>query len=155
MQPHRIAAPGEGVALPVGVIEVEDAALADHRVIVEVLFEALPQLHRPFVERGVAVEPVVRADDRGVSSGIAAADPSLFDHRDIGDAVHLCEVICRCQSVAAAAHDHHVVGLARVGVAPGSLPLAMTGEGVARKAEDRKAGHGAREIVLIEKKLTR
>ena len=141
MQPHRIAAPGEGVALRVGVIEVEDAALADHRVIVEVLLEALPQLHRPFVERSVAVEPVIRADDGGVSPGIAAADPSLFDHRDIGDAVHLGEVIGRCQPVAAAAHDHHVVGLARVGIAPGPLPLAMTGKRVAREAEDRKAGH--------------
>jgi hypothetical protein len=33
--------------------------------------------------------------------------------------------------------------------------LAMTGERIAREAEDRKAGHGAREIVLIEEKLTR
>ena len=36
---HRIAAPRIGVALRVGVIEVEDAALADHRVVVEVLLQ--------------------------------------------------------------------------------------------------------------------
>jgi hypothetical protein len=33
--------------------------------------------------------------------------------------------------------------------------LAMTGEGVADKIEDREAWHDAREKVLIEKKFTR
>jgi hypothetical protein len=51
VQDHRVAAPGEGVALRVGVDQVEHAALADHGVVVEVLLQPLPQLHRPFVER--------------------------------------------------------------------------------------------------------
>ena len=54
MQPHGVAAAGEGVALRVGVIEIEHAALADHGVVIEVLLQPLPQLHRPFVERDVA-----------------------------------------------------------------------------------------------------
>ena len=48
---HGIAAPGEGVALSVGVIEVEDAALAHHGVVVQLLLQPLPQLHATFVER--------------------------------------------------------------------------------------------------------
>src|SRR6266581_8851190 len=42
---HRIATPGKGVALPIGMIKVENAALAHHGVVVEILFKALPQLH--------------------------------------------------------------------------------------------------------------
>jgi len=42
MQPHRIAAPRVGVALRVGVAEVEHAALADHGVEVQLPLESLP-----------------------------------------------------------------------------------------------------------------
>src|SRR5215213_6330645 len=67
----RIAAPRAGVALRVRMIEVEHAALAHHRIIVEILLQPFPQLHRPFVERLVARQQVVRADDGGVAAGIA------------------------------------------------------------------------------------
>ncbi len=39
VQPHRVAAPGVGVALGVGMVEVEHAALADHGVVVDVLLQ--------------------------------------------------------------------------------------------------------------------
>ena len=35
VQPHRVAAPRIGVALRVGMVEVQHAALADHRVVIE------------------------------------------------------------------------------------------------------------------------
>ena len=45
VQPHGVAAPREGVALRVGMVEVQHAALADHGVVVEVLLQPLPELH--------------------------------------------------------------------------------------------------------------
>ena len=122
VQPHGIAAPRIGVALRVGVEDVEHAALADHGVVVEVLLEPLPELHRPFVEREVAGKQVVGADDGGVAPDIAGAEIRLLDHRDIGDAVLLGEIIGGGETVTAAADDHHVVGRLGLGLAPERLP---------------------------------
>ena len=86
VDPHGIAAPRKGIALRIGVEEIEHAALRHHGVEIEILLEPFPQLHRPFVERVVAGKHVVGADDRGVAADIAGAEPALFQHRDIGDA---------------------------------------------------------------------
>ena len=125
VQPHRVAAPREGVALRVGVIEVEHAALAHHRVVVEVLLQPLPQLHRPFVERLVAGQQVVRADDGGVAARIAGADVALLQHRHVGDAVLVREVIGGREPVPAAADDDDVVLGLRLGLAPGRRPAGV------------------------------
>ena len=116
---HGIAAPREGIALRIGVAEIQDAALRDHGVEVEVLLEALPQLHRPFVERIVARQHVVGADDRGVAADVAGAQPALLQHRHIGEAMLLGEVIGRRQAMPAAADDDDVIFRLRLGLAPG------------------------------------
>ena len=51
---HGIAAPGIGIALRVGMVEVQHAALADHGVVVEVALHRLPELHRQLVEADIA-----------------------------------------------------------------------------------------------------
>jgi len=130
VNPHRVAAPGIGVALAVGMIQVQNAALADHRVVVKVLLQSLPKLHREFVKRDIAGQQVVGADDRGVAPDIAAADPSFFKDRDIGDAVLLGEVIGGRERMTAAADDDHVISVARFGVAPLRLPAPVAGESV-------------------------
>ena len=126
VQPHGVAAPGKGVALSVGVINIDDAALADHRVVVEVPLQALPELHRPFVEAFIAGQQIIGADDGRVASGIAGADPVLFQHGDIGDAVHLGEIMRGGEAVAAAADNDHVVGRFRRRIAPGRPPVLVT-----------------------------
>ncbi len=137
MQPHGIAAPGIGVALGVGVVEVEHAALGDHGVEVEILLQPLPELHRQFVERVVARQQVVGADDRRVAADIAGADIALFQHRDIGDAEFLGEVIGRRQSMPAAADDNHVIVALRNRAAPGRLPVLVAAK---RIEKDGKGG---------------
>lgn len=62
----------------------------------------LVDVHALFVE-------IVRADDGGVAPGIAAAEPALLDHRHIGDAVLLGEIVGSTQAVAAGADDDDVV----------------------------------------------
>jgi hypothetical protein len=93
MQPHGIAAARIGVALGIGMVEVDDAALAHHGIVVDVLLQTLPQLHRPFVERDVAGQQIVRADDRGVAPDVAAAEPTLLQHCNVGDAVLLGQIV--------------------------------------------------------------
>ena len=61
------------------------------------------------VKRRAFLEQVVGADDGGVTAGVAAADPALLEHGDVGQAVLLGEVVGRAQAVAAAADDDGVV----------------------------------------------
>ena len=70
-QHHGVAASGESIALRVAVEEIEDAALRDHGVVIEVLLQTLPELQGQFVERFIALEEVVGADDRGVAPDIS------------------------------------------------------------------------------------
>ena len=126
-----------GVALRVGMIEVEHAALADHRIVVEVLLQPLPQLHRPFVERLVAGQQIVRADDGGVAARIAGADVALLQHRDVGDAVLLREIIGGREPVPAAADDDDVVLGFRLGLAPGRRPARVPAKTLLSAAKKR------------------
>ena len=42
VQDHRIAAPDKRIALPVRMDQVQDAALTDHGIVIDVLFKTLP-----------------------------------------------------------------------------------------------------------------
>src|SRR5215467_10715224 len=85
---------------------------------------------------GALVPQIVGANHGGVPPGIAAAQPSLLDHRDIGNAMLLGEVIGRRQAMPAAADDDDVIGRPRLGAAPGLGPVFVVAARVARQAED-------------------
>ena len=59
VQHHGIAPAAIGIALGVGVDQIQNAALADHRVVIDVLFQPFPQLQREFIEWLVAVKQIV------------------------------------------------------------------------------------------------
>jgi transcriptional regulator GlxA family with amidase domain len=61
------------------------------------------------VEPRALVIEIVRADDGGVAPGVAAAEPALVDHRDVGDPVLLGEIVGGAEPVAAGADDDDVV----------------------------------------------
>src|SRR6185437_2177071 len=90
-------------------------------------------------EMGAVVPQIVGAHHRRVAPGIAAAEPALFEHGDIGDAVVLGEVIGGGGAVLAGADDDDVVLRLRRRIAPGALPAAMAGERIAGEAEERVA----------------
>ena len=99
---HSLSTPGEAVGVDValadlnvvGVVrEHHDAARRIHHVVVELLRQAFPQLQRMLVERRRFLPEIVGADDRRVAPGVAAAEPALLEHGDIGEAVLLGEVI--------------------------------------------------------------
>src|SRR5260370_26007008 len=93
------------------------------------------------VELGVLPMQIVRAHDRRVAPGIAAAKPALLEHRDIGDAVVLREVIGRGEAMTAAADDEDVVVRLWRRLAPGRFPVTVAAQGMARQAEDRIPRH--------------
>ena len=88
------------------------------------------------VEVGALVPQVVRPDDGGVAAGVAASEPALLEHRDVGDPVQGREVVGGREPVAAAAHDDDLVGLLGLGAAPCGRPALVMAERVAGKGED-------------------
>jgi hypothetical protein len=140
VQVHRVAAARALVALRIVVEQVQHAALADHRVVVEVLLQAFPQLERVLVEGDVAGHQVVRADDRGVAADVAAADVPLLQHGHVARAVVLRQVIRRGETVAATADDDEVVSGLWLRVAPGRGPAAVTAQRFPQQAENRVSG---------------
>ncbi len=114
------------------------AARRIHDVVVEILAQAFPELQGVLVDIHALVIEIVRADDGRVTAGIAAAEPALLDHGDIGDAMLFGEVVGRAKTMAAAADDDHVVFLARLGRGPLRLPSLV--------ATHRLAGHGENRI---------
>ena len=119
----------------------QHAALGEHDVVVQLLAEPFPEIERMVVEPGALVVEVVRADDRGVAPGVAAAEPALLDHRDVGDAVLLGEIVGGPQPVAAGADDDHVVFALRLGVRPLLVPVPVPGQRVAQDRHGGEMGH--------------
>ena len=117
--------------------EHHDAARRIHDVVVELLGEPIPQLQRMVVNAGALVIEIVGADDGGVAAGVAAAEPALFQHRDIGDAVHRGEIIGGGQAMPAGADDDDVVFLLGLGRGPLFLPALMAAHGLAGDGEYR------------------
>jgi hypothetical protein len=134
---YCISAPCIGVALAVGVEQVDDAALGMHHVVVEVGLEPFPELQRMGVEFRVSGQAVVGADNGGVPAHVAAAKVALLQHRDIGKAMFFREIMRRGQPVTAAADDDDVIGVARCRVAPGRAPALVPGQAL---GEHRQAG---------------
>ncbi len=118
--------------------EHHHAALRKHHVVVEHLRERLPELDRMVVERGAFVEQVVRADDRRVAAGVAAADPALLEHGDIAQTVLRGEVIRGAEPMTAAADDDRIVSRLRLGFAPLRLPAAMSRQPAQNQRQRRK-----------------
>ncbi len=137
VQPHGVAAPDVGVALRVGMQQVEDAPLRHHGVEVQLLLQPAPEVHGQLVERIVPRQQVVRPDDRGVAPDVARADPAFLQHRDVAHAEFLGEVEGGGEPVPAAADDHHVIAGPGLGRAPGGGPAAVAAQAL---EQDGKGG---------------
>ena len=58
-QYHRIGAAYKRVTLWIRVKQIEDRALADHRIVIKILFQAFPELQRQFVKGFIARQHVI------------------------------------------------------------------------------------------------
>ena len=101
------------------------------------------------VERRIAGQQVVRADDRGVAADIAGAEIALFDHRDIGQAVILGEVVGGGKAMAATADDHCIIGRLWRRLAPDRFPAPLALQRLGEDREDRIAQGGLPVAVAV------
>jgi hypothetical protein len=123
------------------VLQHHDAARGIHDVVVQLLRQVLPQVQRMVIEARAFVIEIVGADDGGVAAGIAAAEPALFDHGDVLDAVFLGEIIGRAEAMPARSHDHHVIGRPRLRGRPLPVPALMAAHGLPGDREDGIFAH--------------
>jgi hypothetical protein len=70
-QAHCVAPSYKGIPLRIAVDQVQNAALADHGVIVEILLQPFPQFQRQFVKGLIALKKIVGPDNRCVAADIA------------------------------------------------------------------------------------
>ena len=59
---------------------IQNAALAEHDVVIQVLAQTFPQFHRMLVKLRICIEQVIRPDYSCVAAGISTADITLFQH---------------------------------------------------------------------------
>src|SRR4030095_7164387 len=98
-----------------GVREHEHTPRRKHYVVIEILRQPFPELERMVVDGNAFIPQIVGADDSGVATSVAAAEPPFLQHRYVRDAVFLREVIGGRESVPASADDHDVIGGLRRG----------------------------------------
>src|SRR5918992_4033290 len=101
------------------------------------------------VDRRAFVVEVVRADDRRIAPGIAAAEPTLFQHGHVADAVLLGEIVGRSKPVPAGTYDHRLVGGLRRGRAPLALPPLMGLHRLDEERSQRETAHGKPRLPAI------
>ena len=106
----HLGAPAAGAHGGIGMGEREMAADGIEDVVVEILAQPLIEADGFVVEAHALRRQIVRADDGRVAGGVAAGEIALVQHRDIGDAPVLGQVIGRGEAMAAGADDDDVVG---------------------------------------------
>src|SRR5579863_3440232 len=125
LQADGVGPPLEPVHLMRTVRERQRTVLTQHDVVVQFLAQALVQLQRALEKvRALGIE-VVRADGCCVAPGIAASQPALFEHRDIGDAMVLRKVIRRGEALTSATDDDDVIPRFGFAGAPRRRPVAV------------------------------
>ena len=143
---HGVATTRIGIALRIGVKQIEHTALADHDVVVEFLLQPLPELHGQLIERHIAGLAI---DLAGIAeAGLKAWAGLPVEHGDLMPG--LGEIIGRRQAMAAAADDDHVIGGLRRGVAPHRLPIPMPRQGLRCEIEDGVA-HGRQQSRVVSR----
>ena len=89
--------------------KIEHTPLTEHHVVVQLLGQPLPQLQRVLIEFGIAIKLIVGTHDGSIATGVATAQPTFFEYRNILYAVQLCQIVGSRQSMPPGAHDNDIV----------------------------------------------
>ena len=93
----------------IGMRQRQLTPLRVHDVEIKFIRQPLIELHRLGVEANARGGEVIGANHRRIARRIAAAQIGFLEHRDVGDAVILGEVVGGRHAVPPAADDHHVI----------------------------------------------
>ena len=159
---HSLSTPGEAVGVDVALddLNVVDVvgehhhpARRIHDVVIQLARQAFPELQRMLVERRRFLPEVVRAQDRGVAAGVAAAEPALLQHGDSAHAVVFGEIIGGREPVPARPDDDDVVRRLRLGARPLFRPPLVPREPLPHDVENRKTHRSAASSIRSRRGL--
>jgi hypothetical protein len=117
--------------------QVDDTALAEHDIEVEILGKSLPELQGVVVEVRVRFQHVVGTHDGGIAPGVATPQPALFQHRNIADAVFLGQVVSSRKPMPTTTDHDYVVMRPRFRTTPGLPPPLVIADGITCQIEYR------------------
>src|SRR6185503_10892317 len=106
---HTVDPVAEALELMTAVRQAHEAALAEHDVEVQIAAQLFVESQRKLVDARALREEVIGADDRRVTTRIAAADPAFFENGDPRDPVVASQVVGSREAVPAATDDEDVV----------------------------------------------
>src|SRR3546814_4901191 len=101
----------------------------------QLIGQLLVELDRKFVKGSRFREEIIRADDRRVAAGVAAADPAALDERDVGETMVLRKIISGREAMPAATDNDRVIIRLGRRVAPRRLPAALTVQSLTQKRQ--------------------
>src|SRR6266851_6927644 len=125
VQPVGVDAPHPLAPVTLAVHQVENAALTEQDVVIQLFGKMFPELQRVLVDRRALIPQVIRSNHRGVARDVAAREPAAFQHGNVGDAVIFREVVGRRQAVTARAHDDDLIRSFGLGVAPEMIGMRV------------------------------
>ena len=131
-----------GANVMFGLAEHQESPGREHRVEIQFGAEVFVKGTCEFVDGDGIVAEIVGADDRGISSGIAAAEPAFFQHDDVGEIVVFGEVVGGGKAVAAGTDNGNVIGGPGFGGTPCGFPVFVVVEGAVEKGEEGIFLHG-------------
>src|SRR3546814_14371646 len=85
------------------------AALRKHDVVIQLIGQLLVELDRKFVKGSRFREEIIRADDRRVAAGVAAADPAALAERDVGETMVPRKIISGREAMPATTDNDRVL----------------------------------------------
>src|SRR5262249_53906772 len=130
--------------------------LGEHHVVIEFQREPFIELDTFIVKGDTLRRAVVGADDGRVPAAGAAAQITLVEERDVGDAVVLAEVVSNGQTVNAGADDYDVVGGFQIMGAPHALnrhPIASAIRGRPRGGAWKQAPPRERPLNVFKRTM--
>ena len=81
VQAHNVAAARQVVHLAWAMTEIDNAAMRDHGIKVQVVRQALPQFQRKLIELRIRIQQIVGSDDRGIAAHVAGRRANPFRAR--------------------------------------------------------------------------
>ena len=112
-----------------------------HDVIVQILAHRFIKAARLFINRGRWILKIVGTDDCRVTACVAAAQPTLFQDRNIFDAVVFAQIIGRGQTMPPRAYDDRIIAFFGCRRFPCAFPACVITGPFARDCKCRITSH--------------
>ena len=98
--------------------QINHTTLRHHRIIIQLLLHAFPQVQRMRIKLRIARQKIIGAHNCGIATDIATAQIALFEHSNIGHAMLFGEVKRGRQPMTTTTNNDDIILIFRIRIAP-------------------------------------